>query len=802
MRRIGLRLGRCVLMLLIFAMSVSPVLAEEVQFSQTFHIRSYFDCWRNEQGEWTMELGGQGAQVLGVPGEAVDYIIPYPLPSELQDAELVVEEANWDPLTPGDPYYAESIASGQILDVFLTEDQRLCVRVGAVLSAVIAPEDITQSWQNPPILGLRFIVPLQVSVRGAKSLPEAQGEIVFAPNSTEETAGATRGWYNQPHSVQVSYLGEEPFLSYQQDARQYDWSERTYIRQMLELGYSPWALEGEAQETGALPRSSKFWLNPIRLRVEGNGSPRNIPDTSSISLDTETDGLSLTGSVSEFDTFFAGYLLSEADVRGSLDETSYLVPDYGSYQQADLPEAQLPTIQGMSGIYRLDFSPPQIDLTLPDEGWRNAEQLLALQLSDNLSGLYRTSCLIEDLSWMGNSVTEEIWLSGDCPSQITLGREGAFLVNLSSEDMAGNVNSVEYGLYLLDFTTPTISDCQLGGISLSEGLEHVPYEDTMMFSFQARDDLSGLAEVEYGFVLGEEPGEPDWEALSFLDHDDLMRTHQLDFEVELTELPLAQCSLHIRLTDRAGNVCYQVFGPVSLEGIGDFRILSLADPRWEDLFLDKDTVGSEICWRGIRLEDFTSLAPKRSIGQEALPFYRNQEKQGFHPGYAIYAEFVFRHPDSDELIVEDRFFKEEEGGFAPLDLVLPGEEFLKMTEGYSERIHWISRSEGDATQVLLRYQVPADAYYYPKFGTSGELTVEEVRQLRDQGRVGEVLIALDIRLQKEGAVLCRWEPEQSGIGLTQFWYGSCKRSEGLPQGTLCWLAASRSVYGDTEKRFP
>jgi hypothetical protein len=364
-----------------------------------------------------------------------------------------------------------------------------------MLDAVIAPEDITQSWQNPPILGLRFIIPLRVTVRGARALPEAPGEIIFAPNSTGEMPSSTRGWFRQPFAVQVSYLGEEPFPSYQQDERQYEWAERTYLREMLGLGYSPWTLEGEEQKTGAVPRSSKFWLSPLRLRVEGNGSPRSIPDTSSVLLDTETEGLSLTGRVSEFDTFFAGYLLSEADVRGSLNEISYMVPDYGTYRPVDLPEAQLPDIQGASGVYRLDFSPPQISLTLPDIGWRNTEQILFLQLSDGLSGLHQTSCLIEDLSWMDNSYAEEFWLGEDCPSQISIAREGAFLVKLNGEDVAGNTNSIEYGLYLLDFTQPVISNCKLNGIPLSEGLDHVPYKETMMLSFQASDNLSGLAEI-------------------------------------------------------------------------------------------------------------------------------------------------------------------------------------------------------------------------------------------------------------------------------------------------------------------
>jgi hypothetical protein len=403
---------------------------------------------------------------------------------------------------------------------------------------------------------------------------------------------------------------------------------------------------------------------------------------------------------------------------------------------------------------------------------------------------------------MENSFAEEIWLGEDCLSQISIAREGAFLVKLNSEDVAGNTNSIEYGLYLLDFTQPAISNCRLNGIPLSEGLDNVPYKETMMLSFQVSDKLSGLAEVEYGIVLDEEPGEPEWEQLSFLDHDDLLRTHQLDFEVSLTDLPLAKSTLHVRLTDRAGNICCQVFGPFSLEGIGNFRILSLADPRWENLFLDEETVGREICWRGIRMEDFLSLAPKEYIEQEDLPFYHNQDKQGFHPGYVIYAEFTIRHPDGDELVIEDVFYREEEGGFEPLELILPGEEFVRDTEGYSERVQWISRTEDDATRVLLRYQVPADALFYPGIGNQEELTAEKVRELRGQGRVNEVLVALDICLRKDGVELCHWEPEQPGFGFRQCWYGSSKRVEGLPEGALCWLDTRRSAYGDTLKRFP
>ncbi len=777
-----------------------PVDAADVQFVQDFHIRSSFDCWRNEKGEWTLELGGQGAQVLGVPGEYVDYIIPYPLPPAFQEAELTIKNASWESLTPEDPYYAESIPTGEVLDVFLSEDQELCVRVRARLQSIVAPEDITQSWQDPPILGLRYIVPLVVEVRGASALPTAHGDILFSPNSSDEAEGAVRGWYNRPLMVQVSYQGEEPFANYQENNFEYVWSERTYVRTMLNMGYSPWQLSDEQTFSEQRRRKSKFWLSPDKLLVESPEQTFLMREGRKILLDKETAGYRLTGQIHDYDSLFAGYLLSQADVRGSLNDTYYIVPDYGFYRAQEQPKPQFPEIFATSGMYRLDFTPPEIKIMPQNKEWYNQKLDIGLEIAPGLSGLYQTHCQIKDLSLFGAASQEEIWFGDGYPQKISLDQEGAYQINIHSEDVAGNTREEEYGLYLLDFTAPYASELNISGIELAHAPCNLSYTENMELRFKANDNLSGLRTVEYAISTEKEATVRQWRQLSFLEHDDLMRKHELYFEVPLDEVDLGECYLFIHLVDKAGNDTYQEFGPIRIEGIGDFKVLYLSDPRWEGLFLDKEKLPGEILWRGLKLEDFWNLNMEDVIRQDMFPFYQTEAKQGFHPGYVLIAEFKFCHFDFDKLCIEDRFYRNTESDYEPLDLIVTGAEYRVATEDTKDRIHWIDYSKGNTHTVLLRYSIPANAMFSPLI--QEELTVDRVKEIRDRKPIREVLVSLDIWLESDGKKLSQWKTEFNKTAVSSFWYGCCKKTNNVPSGALCWLDLNGSSYGDLEKRFP
>lgn len=797
------KLGKAGLVLLLVSLFICvplPVCGKDIQFIQEFHIRSSFDCWRNEKGEWTLELGGQGAQVLGVPGEYVDYIIPYPIPSEFHEAELVLEEASWEVLSPKDPYYAESIPWGEVLDVFLSDDQELCIRVRTKLEATIAPEDITQNWQDPPILGLRYIVPLVVEVRGAHAIPDAQGDIVFVPNSSEDADGSVRGWYNKPLSVQVSYQGEKPFESYQENAFEYVWTERMYTRTMLDMGYSPWQRTEEQTIRKWLPRKGKFWLSPSRLRVEAPEQTYYLRDGRKLVLDTETFGFRLTGQVYDYDSLFAGYALPQADVRGSLNDTYYLAPEYGSYEPQEQPVPQFPEIIGTSGIYRLDFTPPVIDLIPQNKGWYNKKLDLELYIEPDLSGLYQTQCEIKDLSMLGNPTRSEIWWKDDYPEKISLEQEGVYQIVLHSEDLAGNIQQKEYGLFLLDFTAPCVSEITISGVPIDQAPSRISYSDKLLLGFKANDNLSGLETVEYAFCSEKNVTNTEWRKLSFLEQDDFMSKHELNFEVSLEKAELGEGYVQIHLVDKAGNETYQEFGPVSMEGIRDFRVLYLSDPRWERLFLDRETVNQEILWRGLKLEDFQNLQPKGNISQNMLPIYRTKDRRGFHAGYVLIAEFEFFHPDFEDLLIEDRFYYGSDQAYEPLDLIIPGEDFCLETKKTNKRIRWTCDWQDQTYKVLVRYAIPANAI----FSTSiqEDLSVEKVRDIRQKEPIQEVLVALDIWLEKDGVKLCSWKTDCNQSGIVSFWYGSSKKQKALPSGALCWLDLNGSAYSDLEKRFP
>lgn len=202
------------------------------------------------------------------------------------------------------------------------------------------------------------------------------------------------------------------------------------------------------------------------------------------------------------------------------------------------------------------------------------------------------------------------------------------------------------GKYNLDWTDPTVTfNLPPGIVSKSSGAVRKPSQNGELDSYYgnitARDNLSGIAEIRYGWTFGSSESGCNYATIYT---DSNPNGGSLSVVKEIEKPVGDNLYLHVRLRDIAGNTSYTVFGPYEdVIQMQDFRVSDIKDPSYKGVFYDED---------GNHTSTFYHV-PQLPIDDKS--FYGNIYVK---KGYAFYFDFVteYLYRLSDYVTVTPKFY--------------------------------------------------------------------------------------------------------------------------------------------------
>ncbi|MDA8222498.1 hypothetical protein [Desulfosporosinus sp.] len=202
------------------------------------------------------------------------------------------------------------------------------------------------------------------------------------------------------------------------------------------------------------------------------------------------------------------------------------------------------------------------------------------------------------------------------------------------------------GKYNLDWSNPTVSfNLPSGIVSKSSGAVRKPSQkgelDGYYGNITAKDNLSGIAEIRYGWSFGSSESGCNYTTI----HSDSNPSGgSRNIVKEIEKAVGDNLYLHVRLKDIASNTSYTVFGPFEdVMQMQDLRVSDIKDPSYKGVFYDEN---------GKHTSTFYHV-PQLPIDDKSFWGNINVKK-----GYAFYFDFVteYLYRLSDYVTVTPKFY--------------------------------------------------------------------------------------------------------------------------------------------------
>ncbi|HCC08046.1 MAG TPA: hypothetical protein DEP72_07835 [Clostridiales bacterium] len=280
-------------------------------------------------------------------------------------------------------------------------------------------------------------------------------------------------------------------------------------------------------------------------------------------------------------------------------------------------------------------------------------------------------------------------------------------------DPVGNeFGSVQKGPYKYDATRPSIDINFSGRVTNTTRVEYIA-DRTNKIDIKVWDNLSGIDKVEYALINSnvdktsdpENEGITGWQSLhtyngignkyiSIDGSNSYLATIKLDeSSVNWKNMKSGWYYLHIRVTDRAGNVtlltgdnttditnthievrrpnvprynAIRIFiNKVVPEGVDGFKLADVADPKWKG-----------------------TLEGNKYIPTREMPAYNNQIPSKIKLGYRTYYELDtvgYGHLKNDHIHVTSRYFVNTPKGYKEVYIYLPTDKY---SNAYGKQTNW------------------------------------------------------------------------------------------------------------------
>ena len=149
-----------------------------------------------------------------------------------------------------------------------------------------------------------------------------------------------------------------------------------------------------------------------------------------------------------------------------------------------------------------------------------------------------------------------------------------------------------------------------------------------------------MNKIEFGWTFENKKDEVKYETLysSKYTYED---RYKEKIEKEIEKPVGDNLYLHVKIVDTAGNKDYKVFGPYEDPiKLRDFEISDIRDPKWKNVFYDKDNNPT-----GIKFK-----ADKLPLDDVSNPVYKNADlKKGYAFYFDLTSEYMYREEDKITL---------------------------------------------------------------------------------------------------------------------------------------------------------
>jgi hypothetical protein len=352
-----------------------------------------------------------------------------------------------------------------------------------------------------------------------------------------------------------------------------------------------------------------------------------------------------------------GNMKLHGEVQWLPGEETWILPPRTTAIKPDRP-ATPPPITGDSGIYRVDKTKPIHTINITKKDWTNQPIVVNIKDTDNVSGFFGTKYDVTNISYYGDgnmnataNDKDKLW-----NPIITIAQQGVYVIKTTLGDWAGwpeilpdGPQTYVYTDYRYDAINPYPAEFQLGngGIDDQGKFDYIVAKNNTV-KIRVGDELSGVVKTEFSWskspVLtkyavngwkgewNEIPvGTPDyatgsnqmseWVSLNIDSKDQYDKFQATDYD----DMKEGTWYLHIKQTDRAGNVTQTVSPKIFINKIKNLRVNSVADFSWKSLFMSP--TGEE-----------TGLKTN-GIGTMDMPIYSNKQGKNVSLGYG--ADYKF-----------------------------------------------------------------------------------------------------------------------------------------------------------------
>jgi len=467
-----------------------------------------------------------------------------------------------------------------------------------------------------------------------------------------------------------------------------------------------------------------------------------------------------------------------------------------------------------TNVYLLDNTKPTITYTGAGEGseiWTNVPFTIGMLFKDKDSGLNNIDYRLENEE--RDTTTNEYLGTNESAKSIDIGRAGQGNVSRDNEikeinttininkdgeyylyldrlsDPVGNnlfPTTVEKGPYKYDGTRPSV-DLDFKGRSYTTTdaagktrIEYIADRENKIY-LEGWDNISGIQRIEYALIKNNADKTNDGEGVGWTTLHNYNGTGNKYINVGTAANPFTEKNnpykeyieidttdswkemksdwyyLHLRITDRAGNVTLitgtgatdieslttQIRRPTTArynaipifinkvvpENMDGFKIADIADPRWK-----------------------ATLEGEKYIPVREMPAYNNTIPHKINLGYRAYFEIYttgYGHFKDDNIIIGDRLFINTPNGYKEVQIYLPKDKYASKYEKATDWTKTLQRKTNytggpiTETGVLTTIDFAKEEYmwiydYYIR-PDAKFVKVEDIKSITPTGGAGDIL---------------------------------------------------------------
>ncbi|MEO2202146.1 hypothetical protein ABGV42_00125 [Paenibacillus pabuli] len=453
------------------------------------------------------------------------------------------------------------------------------------------------------------------------------GTVVFDPNDTKDKEGSiVRGWARRDFTVNAS-------------VENYQKAEQT---------------------------TPVSWTKEVPCTPGPTGCTPNPPETGTASYycwrDKE-DTIQITGSFTGSNSVQINREGFQHKLYGKVDWQPYQwrwdsAPPSGATYSMPTCSLNPAPITGESEFYNLDKTSPVHTIGKTSQGWTNQPIVFDLNYSDNLSGFWGSGWDLKNISYY-SPLGEDSYTLPDAETTplnysktFTINQQGVYTLTTKLGDYAGwpevqpgGPQTRFFSDYRYDAIPPydTRYMTGTGGVNKNGTFDYIAdYNNTVRIS--VGDELSGVVKTEFSWSKRPDRSEPSvndwgggWNDIPLTNPDYATGPNQFSEYVDVNinsktvynqnqatsfdDLKEGAWYLHIRQTDRAGNVTHSVSPQIWINKLKNLRINNIADFTWKNYFKNPDETDSNLKINGIPTNLF--------------PMYYNKESKNISLGYGL-----------------------------------------------------------------------------------------------------------------------------------------------------------------------